>query len=69
MKIAPYLKSNPVIKELAEWFKQSSGRDDFYLGIGKDGQAFIRIEGVEVTYKSAINFIKEKQQKLNLRFR
>jgi len=65
MRIASYLETNPLIKEFADWFKESSGRDDFYLGTYTDGEAFIEIDGVEIPYRSAIRFIKDRQLKFN----
>ncbi len=64
MRIASYLKNNPLIQELADWFREESGRDDFYIGTYTDGEAFIKIEEVEIPYRSAIKFIRDKQLKL-----
>ena len=68
MKIATYLQNNSVVQEFADWFKEESGRDDFFLGAYTDGELFIEIEGVEMLYSSAIRFIKKKpeQEELNL---
>lgn len=64
MRIAKYLKSNPLIKQFADWFREESGRNDFYLGAYTDGELFIQIEGIEISYRSAIRFIKNPQKKL-----
>jgi hypothetical protein len=65
MKIASYLKNSPLIKEFAQWFKEETGRDDFYLGTYTDGEAFIQIEGVEISFRSARRFMRDKQQRFN----
>ena len=68
MRIASYLEEDkkrlPIIQQFADWFKESSGRDDFFLGAYTDGELFIQIEGVEIDYSSAIKFIKNKQPTL-----
>lgn len=66
MRIASYLENNPLIQEFADWFKEETGRDDFYLGTYTDGEAFIQIEGVEIPFRSAIKYMRNKQLKLNI---
>lgn len=65
MKIASYLECNPLIQEFADWAKDELGRDDFYLGAYVDGSLFIVIEGVEISYLSALRFMKNKQLRFN----
>jgi hypothetical protein len=65
MKIASYLENNSLIEEFAQWFKEETGRDDFYLGTYTDGEAFIQIEGVEIPFRSAMRFMRDKQQRFN----
>lgn len=61
-KIAPYLKDNPLIKQFAEWFIDETGREDFYMGAYTDGELYVEIEGVEITFMSAIKFMREPQK-------
>ena len=62
MRIATYL---PLIQEFADWFREETGRDDFFLGTYTDGEAYIVIEGVEIPFRSAIRFMGKKQLSLN----
>lgn len=53
-----------MIKEFADWFKDETGIDDFYLGLYTDGEAFIETGGYELPFRVAIKFMKNRQQKL-----
>jgi len=65
MRIASYLQNNPLIQEFVDWFREETGRDDFYLGTYTDGEAFIEIQGVEIPYRTAITFLRNPQKKFN----
>ena len=66
MRIASHLKSNPLIEEFAQWFKDDTGIDDFYIGTYTDGEAFIEHQGVEIPFRSAIKFMANKQLSFNI---
>jgi len=74
MRIATYLQDNPwypssMIKELADWFIEETGREDFYMGAYTDGELFIQFMGVEIPYRDSIKFLKSNQKKLKLNFK
>ena len=69
MKIATYLKNNSLVKEFADWCKEETNRDDFYLGAYTDGELFVEIENVEIPFKSAIKFLRNPQKQFRFQIK
>jgi len=66
MRLATYLENNPLVEEFANWFIDETGIEDFFMGTYTNGELFIQIEGVEISFRSAIRFLKKPQKKLKL---